>query len=192
MLCSLPVHHITRFLAKLYSLPLRLDGCLQCFLFVCFVSISVESDPRALPCCLSSVRESRKHSCISKHRAVFLQLEAGRRGETGVSGTDGDCLMYPTCQERLVEWKVEVESPSTLLSSSLFVPLLLLCRLPSIYTPLGKKIKTTHDFLVNVLCCMCIMEALGANAADPFHVSPSSVLDKEQPVAEIFSENRVM
>lgn len=38
---------------------------------------------------------------------------------------------------------------------------------------------------------MCIMEALGGlNTADPFHVSSSSVLDKEQPVAEMFSENK--
>lgn len=38
---------------------------------------------------------------------------------------------------------------------------------------------------------MCIIEAPGGpNTADPFHVSSSSVSDKEQPVAEMFSENK--
>lgn len=67
------------------------------------------------------------------------------------------------------------------------------CHLPSIYTHCLKEKKkkrtSTLDFLVSMLCWVCIMEALGANL---FHVSMSPVLDKEQPVAEMSSENSHM
>lgn len=56
-----------------------------------FVSIGLESDPKALP----QIHQERQKTPICSPAsvnmgAVFLQLEAGRWGETGVSGTDGD------------------------------------------------------------------------------------------------------
>lgn len=60
-------------------------------------------------------------------------------GKLGLVGQPVTGLIFPTCRDTGWESERGKLTPSTLLSSSLFVPLLLPCHLPSIYTPLEKK-----------------------------------------------------
>lgn len=81
--------------------------------------------------------------CIGKHRAVLLQLETsrlGKRGGLGLVGQTVTSLMYPTAWESL---KV--------------------CALHSAHHWIKERerLSATLDFLVNVLCCMCIIEVPG-------------------------------
>lgn len=106
---------------------------------------------KELPWCFSSAGESAENSppvfpCIGKHRAVFLQLETsrlGKRGGLGLVGRMVTSLMYPTAWESLKEgWVCALHSAHHWIKER-------------------ERLSATLDFLVNVLCCMCIIEAPG-------------------------------
>lgn len=126
------------------------------------------------------------------HSVALLSLICQGQQKTGVNGTDCDCSCVSHSSGC---WSAQLVTFTSYEDESFLSCCCCPCHLPSIYTPcLRKKEKKgklgpTLDFLGNMLCCMGIMEALGANS---FHVSLSSVLDKEQPVAEMSSEDSHM
>lgn len=99
-------------------------------------SHQLENQQKTLPLCFPA----------SVNRAVLLQLETsrlGKRGGLGLVGQTVTSLMYPTAWESLKEgWVCALHSAHHWIKER-------------------ERLSATLDFLVNVLCCMCIIEAPG-------------------------------